>query len=434
VINYFKIFFFIILLTSCSLNPNSSLWTKDKKINIEDARNIKDITKKESILQREINPNIKINFSNAKKINSFQKQLTNNDGFTNYNGDLKKISKFKYSKIDNFNQYEPTISAEKNNIIFFDNKGSILKFDNNSKLVWKSNYYSKREIKNKPVLFFSNNQNILIVADTLAKYYALDINNGNILWSKNNTSPFNSQIKILNDKFYVVDDANNLICFSLKDGKKLWNYKAESSLIKSQKKISIVVQNEKIIFNSSLGDLTAVHIDTGKLIWQTPTQKQSVYEDAMFLKNSDLVIANDSVLFSNNTNEFFSIDLTTGLLNWKQSINSSLRPAYVDNYIFTISEEGYLFVIDFKSGNIIRSTYIIKNLKLKKRNKFIPVGFIVGSNNIYLTTSTGRLFIIDIKTGITQKIIKIDNEKISRPIALRENIYITKNDSIIKLN
>ncbi len=433
-INYFKIFFFLILLTSCSLNPNSSLWTKDKKINIEDARNIKDITKKESILQREINPNIKINFSNAKKINSFQKQLTNNDGFTNYNGDLKKISKFKYSKIDNFNQYEPTISAEKNNIIFFDNKGSILKFDNNSKLVWKSNYYSKREIKNKPVLFFSNNQNILIVADTLAKYYALDINNGNILWSKNNTSPFNSQIKILNDKFYVVDDANNLICFSLKDGEKLWNYKVESSLIKSQKKISIVVQNEKIIFNSSLGDLTAVHIDTGKLIWQTPTQKQSVYEDAMFLKNSDLVIAKDSVLFSNNTNEFFSIDLTTGLFNWKQSINSSLRPVYVDNYIFTISEEGYLFVIDFKSGNIIRSTHIIKNLKLKKRNKFIPVGFIVGSNNIYLTTSTGRLFIIDIKTGITQKIIKIDNEKISRPIALRENIYITKNDSIIKLN
>ncbi len=432
-INFFKTFFFIVLLTSCSLNPNSNLWTKVKKINLEESKNIKDITKKKSILQKEINSNITINLSSSKKINSFQKQLTNNDGFTNYNGDLKKISKYKYSKIDNFNQYEPTISVEKNNIIFFDNKGSILKFDNNSKLVWKSNYYSKSEIKNKPVLFFSNNKNILVVADTLAKYYALNISNGNILWSKNNTSPFNSQIKIIKDKFYVVDDTNNLICFSLKDGEKLWNYKAESSLIKSQKRISIVVQNEKIIFNSSLGDLTAVHIDTGKLIWQTPTQKQSVYEDAMFLKNSDLVIANDSLLFSNNTNEFFSIDLTTGLLNWKQSINSSLRPAYIDNYIFTVSEEGYLFVIDFKSGSIIRSTNVIKNLKLK-RNKFIPVGFIIGSNNIYLTTSKGRLFIIDIKTGITQQIIKIDNEKISRPIALRENIYITKNDSIIRLN
>ncbi len=433
-INFFKTFFFIILLTSCSLNPNSSLWTKDKKINLEEARNIKDITKKKSTLQKEINPNIKISLSGSQKINNLQRQLSNNDGYTNYNGNLKKISKFKYSKIDNFNQYEPSISLERNNIIFFDNKGSILKFDDNSKLLWKSNYYSKREIKNKPILFFSNNENILVVADTLAKYYALNVNNGNILWSKNNTSPFNSQIKILNDKFYVVDDANNLICFSLKNGEKIWNYKAESSLIKSQKKISIVIQNEKIIFNSSLGDLTAVHVETGKLIWQTPTQKQSVYEDAMFLKNSDLVIADESILFSNNTNEFFSIDLATGLLNWKQSINSSLRPAYIDKYIFTVSQEGYLFVIDFKSGNIIRSTHIIKNLKLKKRNKFMPVGFVVGGDNIYLTTSTGRLFIIDIKTGITQKIIKIDNEKISRPITLRKNIYITKNDSIIRLN
>ena len=64
----------------------------------------------------------------------------------------------------------------------------------------------------------------------------------------------------------------------------------------------------------------------------------------------------------------------------------------------------------------------------------MPIGFIVGSKNIYLTTDHGRLFIIDIITGKTTSVIKIDNEKISRPFILNQNLYIIKKNAIIKLN
>ena len=78
---------------------------------------------------------------------------TNNNGFTIYDGKLKKISKYKYSKIQYFNKYDPEISLYKNNLIFFDNKGTILNFQENSKLLWKKNYYSKIERKKNPILF-----------------------------------------------------------------------------------------------------------------------------------------------------------------------------------------------------------------------------------------------------------------------------------------
>ena len=54
-------------------------------------------------------------------------------------------------------------------IIFFDNKGSILKFDKNSKLIWKKNYYTKSEKKLKPILQFANDDNTVIVTDNIAK-------------------------------------------------------------------------------------------------------------------------------------------------------------------------------------------------------------------------------------------------------------------------
>ena len=50
--------------------------------------------------------------------------------------------------------------------------------------------------------------------------------------------------------------------------------------------------------------------------------------------------------------------------------------------------------------------------KEKKRAKIKPVGFIVGTKNIYLTTDNGRLIIIDISTGRSSSMLKIDNEKI----------------------
>ena len=86
----------------------------------------------------------------------------------------------------------------------------------------------------------------------------------------------------------------------------------------------------------------------------------------MFLKISDMVLEDNSVFFSNNMNEFFSLDASTGILNWKQVVNSSLRPSIVNDFIFTVSEEGFLIVIDFKSGKIIRSTDLFDKFKKKK--------------------------------------------------------------------
>ena len=431
-----RIFKIIILLfvSACSLNSSSSLWTKHKKIEYDKALVSREINSEKEILNKEINPNIKIKINYEKnKINNSNIK-TNNNGYTKYDGKLKKISKYKYSKIQYFNQYDPEISLYENNLIFFDNKGTILNFQENSKLLWKKNYYSKIEKKKNPILFFSNNKNILIVADTLARYYSINLKSGDIIWSKNNDAPFNSQIKILDNKFFVVDDNNILNCFSLKSGEKLWSYKTDKTLIKSQKKISIIIKDNKVIFANSLGDITAIDSNSGKLLWQTPTQSKSVYEDAMFLKISDLVLANNSIIFSNNTNEFFSLDETTGIIKWKQLVNSSLRPTRVNDFIFTVSEEGFLIIIDFKTGSIIRSTDLFKNLKKKVRKKTKPTGFIVGKKNLYLTTSTGRLFIAEIDNGQTISIIKLDSGKISRPVVLKESLFIAKNDSIIKLN
>ncbi|MBD1164349.1 PQQ-like beta-propeller repeat protein [Pelagibacterales bacterium SAG-MED13] len=310
----------------------------------------------------------------------------------------------------------------------------MLQFDNRSKLIWKKNNYSKVEKKLNPILQFANDENFLVVADSIAKYYMIDLNNGNLIWSKNSLAPFNSQIKIFKDKFFIIDFTNTLRCFSLKNGEEIWNIKTDTSLIRSQKKLSIVIVDDVIYFNNSIGDISAVGINSGELLWQLPTQSNLVYESAFSLETSDIITDKNYLYFSNNNNQFYSVDIKTGNFKWQNKVNSNLRPTLIENYLFSISIEGYLIIIDKITGNIIKVTDVFNNFNQKKRNEIKPTGFIVGLSNIYLSTNIGRLLVIDIKSGKTTKTLKIANDKISRPFALKNNLFLIKDDAIIKLD
>ena len=433
--NIIIILIYIIFLTSCSLNKNSKFWSPSQNIPEDDNNlNYTEIFAEEDVLEKEFNANISINLGKVKNNSLKVRDYFNNDGRLNYNGVLKKSSRYKFSKIKNFYKFEPVPSFHDRNIIFFDDKGSILKFDEKSNLVWKKNYYSKSEKKLKPILQFANDGNTLIVADNIAKYYSINLKDGNLLWSKNNLAPFNSQIKIYKDKFFIIDFSDTLRCFSIKSGEEMWNIKTENSLIRSQQKLSMIIVNDILYFNNSNGDISAVDLNEEELVWQLPTQKSLENETSFSLETSDLVTDGITLFFSNNKNQFFSIDLETGSLNWQNKINSNVRLSLVENFIFTVSLEGYLFIIEKNSGNIIRITNVFKNFKIKNKKKIEPEGLIVGFKNIYLTTNNGKLLVIDIRTGKINSILKIDNKKISRPFVLNKNLFVVKDNAIIKID
>ena len=211
----------------------------------------------------------------------------------------------------------------------------------------------------------------------------------------------------------------------------MWNFETENPFIKSRKKLSLIIKGELVFFINNIGDLTALNVNNGSLFWQTPTQSNVIYQDAFALENSDLVFANDAIYFSNNKNEFFSIDARTGILNWKQAVNSSLTPTIIENFIFSVSNEGYLFVIENKQGNIIRITNMLKNIKDKK-NKIKPTGFVIARNKIYLSLNNGKLIKADVTTGEVENIYKLNGSKIIRPKIFNDNMYILKNNTIFR--
>ena len=226
---------------------------------------------------------------------------------------------------------------------------------------------------------------------------------------------------------------NNLRSFSIKNGERLWSVPTELTVVSSQKKQSIIIVDSVVAFSNSIGDITAVDFESGELLWQTPTQITGFGKN-ITLRSSDIVSDGNSVFMSNNKNEFFSIDLKTGVINWKQKINSEIRPVIISDYIVTVSNEGLLIVLNKKNGNIIRINNILKDIKKKKRRDYYPAGLFVSNSKVYLSTNNGRLFVVNFSDGSIDKILKLDRDKLQRPVYFNKELYITKNDSIIRIN
>lgn len=426
------IFIAIFLLNNCSFNENSRLW-KDKEQPLENQENVTQIFAEEQSVSLELNPDISLDLSNIKSSNKIVDNQ-NNFGPLSYNGTLQKNGNFKFSKLENLDQFNLKPAFLNEGIIFFDNKGSVLRFNDEQKIIWKNNFYSKSEKKLKPKLNFAINNEDLIVVDNIAKYFSINLNSGELNWIKNNSYPFNSDIKIFEDKFFAIDYKNTLRCFKIMDGSECWNLQTEDSFTISNSKFSLIILDGKVIFNNSIGDITAVDIETGLIAWQLPTQSSSIINETYNFKISKLVSDGDAIFFSNNKNEFYSIDVKTGTTNWINKINSNLTPILTKDLIFTVSNEGFLFTIQKSTGNIIRINYLYKDYKEKKRNELKPIGFVIGNTNIYISNNDGKLIVADLSNGKVNFIEKIGGDTISEPFIVNQNLYVIKSGSIVRYN
>ncbi|MDC3028402.1 PQQ-binding-like beta-propeller repeat protein [Candidatus Pelagibacter sp.] len=427
------IIFIILVLTSCSFDTRSGIWTQESiSLNSEENNKIKELFKKEILNENEFNPNLKIDVKNLTENKNRIKG--NNFGASKIESNFKNISKYNFQKIKYFDQFEPKPIFIKNDLIFFNKKGSIIRFDDESKIKWKVNYYSKKEKKLLPILKLAKSEKNLLVTDNLAKIYLIDVSNGNLIWKKDHNVFFISQIKIDDNKFYVLDANNVFSCFSIVDGQLIWQFKGEKKLINSQKQTSVIINNDNVVFNNTRGEIISLDKFNGNLNWITPTIEYGEIFQSFLVKNSDLVLNEDSIYFSNNENSFFSIDVNLGFVNWKQNISSHLRPIIIDNVIFTISSNGYLYILEKGSGNIIRVTDIFYNLKLKKRKKIEISGFIASKDKVYLSTNNGKIIKINIKDGNLDLVYKVSRNKISKPYVNNSKLYIIKDNGIIKIN
>jgi len=95
-----------LLTTNCSLDKKSGLWSENSKVDIKKDLIITELFEDEKTFSEEFNSNVKIKLKSNLTNNNFTNNLSNNNGRVNYDGSLERISRYKFSSIDNFDQFD----------------------------------------------------------------------------------------------------------------------------------------------------------------------------------------------------------------------------------------------------------------------------------------------------------------------------------------
>ena len=104
----------------------------------------------------------------------------------------------------------------------------------------------------------------------------------------------------------------------------------------------------------------------------------------------------------------------------------------IKNLIITISDNGFLFVIDKEKGNIIKIKDIFKIYKDKNREKTKPIGFSISQDKIYLSNEDGKLLVLDLKTSNVLKVENIARDIMSKPFLYNNHLFMIKNGAVVE--
>ena len=435
----------LILHIGCSFDNRTGIWSgseeeRRKALKILEQQNKELITiyssEKEPLQEVAAIKSVKLSSPKEKK--SWKMSGQNLQNFTgniylsgiNNNFLKKKVgkNKFKISRVIS----SPLVTEE--NIVLTDDTGSIFSLNKRGKIKWKRNIYKKLYKKIYKNLSLFIYKEAVYVSDNIGFVYALNLENGEILWIKNQGVPLKSNIKIFEKKIFLINQDNRILCLDTKNGSKIWDIRTISSFIKLQNLLGLAVSNDgALVVLTSAGELLKINSENGSLYWSLSATATTFAHDNDFFNSSDIVINGDEIIFFASSS-IFSFNFFNGTMNWKKEIYSKNTPIIDGNNIFLISNDGFFINLERSSGKTIWSTNILKVLKEKKQKTEVS-GVIMGSGKIYATTKNGFLIICSASTGQVESFKKIGDPISSNPIISDSSLYIlTENSRILGFN
>ena len=444
--NFRYLFFFLIfaLFVSCSFDNRTGIWSGDEreKVRVSELEKEQQKRKKQVVkiysskdfFSKEISTVKNVSLSEPKKNTSWEMSGFNLQNFTgniylsgiDNNFLKKKIGKNQFS----ISQIMTSPLVFNNDIFFADDTGTIFSINKRKKINWKKNIYKKIYKKIYKNLSFSIYKDKIYVADNIGFIYAINLESGKLVWIKSHGIPLKSNLKIFDNKIFVINQDNKLLCFDAETGSIIWSILSISSFIKSQGFLALAISNKgEVVILNSAGDLLKVNGNRGTVYWSLNTTGSMYVHDTDFFKSSDIVIKDDDIIFSTKLS-IFSFNLNNGYLNWKENLGSKNTPIIDGDNVFLISDNGYFINIDKNSGKIIWSTNILKVLK-KRKQKTKITGFIMGSGKIYATSLNGYLIISSAASGQVERFKKIGDTITASPIISNGSLYVLTEESRI---
>ena len=397
------LFFFTILIASCSFDNKTGIWNDQKKIttteNFSELKSLeanktndirRSIVKKDSLLLSSLKKNK--NWSDP-----FLNNLNNTSNISFTENEIYNLS----SKIIN-KKIKKNLLLHDNRFVFNDEKGIIYIYSRDAQKISKYNFY-KKKIKNFRIeIFYTIYKNKIIVSDNLGYVYCIDLKTTKLVWAKFFQIPFNSNIKVSLDQIFLANSKNDILVLDLNSGKKNWSFATDNNIFKSKFTNNLLINKNNIYLLNTNGSLYSINYENKNLNWISSFKNQDDNVQATF-DGKITTIDKNKILIS--TEDLISLhQISSGLKFWELKVNSSFNPIISNDLIFVLTKDNSILVLETSTGDLVWTNDIDQYKKkddrfLSREKKMQLIDFKLVNNSLYLFTAN-KIKKINAKTGV----------------------------------
>jgi outer membrane protein assembly factor BamB len=189
--------------------------------------------------------------------------------------------------------------------------------------------------------------NTVVLSYSSGEIYALDENDGSLIWfdnvgssnyfSRSALNDIQSPLSIVNNKVYSPTFSDKLLVYDLNDGSKIWELKISSIN-------QVTISGEALYIIDTLGKLLCLDSKTGKLLWSV--QLKTNYDGDEIRWYGPLLTSN-KLLVANSFGTILSLSPFTGKTLSKLNFDEGfiLSPFQIKNEVFLITKKGTIFIL-----------------------------------------------------------------------------------------
>lgn len=328
--------------------------------------------------------------------------------------------------------------ADTNNIYTIDAHGVVMAF----KLSDGQNIWSKKlKPANKKAKTNSMsgggialNDDRLYVTTGFGNVFALNKNNGEIIWNHDIKKPMRIAPTIDGNLIIVQTLDNTIYALNTSNGTELWKDKLEeeATTMIGGASPAFSANSDFILAGFSNGQIQAYKASTGTPLWSewiVSTSSTESMADITSIKANPIIDNNVAYIVGYN-GPLAAIDIRTGAKIWQKEISSSSQPWMAGNFLFVLTKDSDLVAINKQNGKIVWTTIIPFANDDEKLGVFTS-GPILANDALLVASSNGKLFSVSPYNGKIMGVADIEKGVETSPIMVNETLLLTTNKAEI---
>ncbi len=272
----------------------------------------------------------------------------------------------------------------------------------------------------------------LYVATGYAQVICLDPENGKEIWRTTLTGPFRSGPAVDQGRVFAVSSDNQIHALDMATGRKLWTHSGLAEGAGIYGGAAPVVAGTVLIAGLSSGELFALRVDNGRVLWSDSLagiQKSDAVSALPDVRGFP-VVDHGQVIAAGHASRLVDIDLRSGARIWEQDLGSFNSPWVAGDFLYMITDDDQMLCVSRRDGRVrwVQQLHHYEDEK-KKTDVITWVGPIMAGGRLFAANTAGEAIVASPETGEVLSNVKLPGSVSVLPVVASGTIYVLTDDA-----